>query len=61
MANLYEILEEAQNGEAMAEIGRAYGLTQEQTDAAVAALLPAISMGLKRQRRRQRGSAICSP
>ena len=48
MANLYEILEEAQNGEAMAEIGRAYGLTQEQTDAAVAALLPAISMGLKR-------------
>ena len=32
----------------MAEIGRAYGLTQEQTDAAVAALLPAISMGLKR-------------
>ena len=33
MANLYEILEEAQNGEAMAEIGRAYGLTQEQTDA----------------------------
>ena len=48
MANLYEILAEAQNGEAMAEIGRAYGLTQEQTDAAVAALLPAISMGLKR-------------
>lgn len=48
MANLYEILADAQNGEAMAEIGRAYGLTQEQTDAAVAALLPAISMGLKR-------------
>jgi hypothetical protein len=48
MANLYEILAEAQNGEAMAEIGRAYGLTREQTDAAVAALLPAISMGLKR-------------
>ena len=48
MPNLYEILAEAQNGEAMAEIGRAYGLTQEQTEAAVAALLPAISMGLKR-------------
>lgn len=48
MANLYEILAEAQNGEAMAEIGRAYGLTPEQTDAAVATLLPAISMGLKR-------------
>ena len=48
MPNLYEILAEAQNGEAMAEIGREYGLTQEQTEAAVAALLPAISMGLKR-------------
>ena len=48
MANLYEILAEAQNGEAITEIGRAYGLTQEQTEAAVAALLPAISMGLKR-------------
>jgi hypothetical protein len=48
MANLYEILANAQHGDAMAEIGRAYGLTQAQTDAAVAALLPAISMGLKR-------------
>ena len=48
MANLYEILAEAQNGEALTEIGRAYGLTQQQTEAAVAALLPAISMGLKR-------------
>ena len=48
MANLYEILAEAQNGEALTEIGRAYGLTQPQTEAAVAALLPAISMGLKR-------------
>jgi len=28
MANLYEILAEAQNGEALTEIGRAYGLTQ---------------------------------
>ena len=48
MANLYEILADAQNGEALAEIGREYGLTPQQTDAAVAALLPAISMGLKR-------------
>ena len=48
MANLYEILADAQNGEALAELGREYGLTPQQTDAAVAALLPAISMGLKR-------------
>ena len=47
MANLYEILAEAQHGEALADIGREYGLTEEQTQAAVASLLPAISMGLK--------------
>ena len=48
MANLYDILAGAQHGEAMAEFGRAFGLSREQTDAAVAALLPPISMGLKR-------------
>ena len=31
MANLYEILADAQNGEANGRVGRAYGLTQEQT------------------------------
>jgi hypothetical protein len=48
MANLYEILAEAQNGNAMREVGDAYGLSPEETEAAVAALLPAISLGLKR-------------
>jgi hypothetical protein len=48
MANLYEVLAEAQNGEAMSEFGQKFGLSPEQTRAAVAALLPAISMGLKR-------------
>ncbi len=47
MANLYDILAEAQNGEALADIGRQYGLTPQQTEDAVASLLPAISMGLK--------------
>jgi hypothetical protein len=47
MANLYEILGEAQQGEAMAGLGREFGLTPRQTQAAVAALLPAISMGIK--------------
>ena len=48
MPNLYEILAEAQRGDAMAEIGQQFGLTPQQTQAAVASLLPAISMGLKR-------------
>ena len=61
MANLYDILANAQHGDAMAEIGRAYGLSPQQTEAAVASLMPAISMGLKRARRHLRGLAICSP
>ena len=48
MANLYEVLAEAQNGEVMSEFGQQFGLSPQQTRAAVAALLPAISMGLKR-------------
>jgi hypothetical protein len=48
MANLYEVLADAQNGEAMSELGQQFGLSPQQTQAAVAALLPAISMGLKR-------------
>ena len=48
MPNLYEILADAQNGQAMAGLGRELGLTSRQTQTAVAALLPAISMGLKR-------------
>ena len=48
MANLYEVLADAQSGEAMTELSREFGLSPQQTQAAVAALLPAISMGLKR-------------
>jgi hypothetical protein len=47
MATLYEILAEAQGGEAIAVLGREFGLTPQQTQGAVMALLPAISMGLK--------------
>lgn len=47
MANLYDILADAQQGEAMTALGDEFGLTPQQTEAAVAALLPAISMGLK--------------
>ena len=48
MATLYETLADAQNGQAMVAVGREFGLSPEQTQSAVTALLPAISMGLKR-------------
>jgi hypothetical protein len=47
MASLYEILDDAHDGEGMTALGRQFGLTPAQTEAAVNALLPAISMGLK--------------
>jgi hypothetical protein len=47
MANLYETLSDAQQGEAIAGLGREFGLTPQQTQAAVESLLPAISIGLK--------------
>ena len=48
MANLHDIVADAEGGEAMAMLSREFGLTAGQTQAAVAALLPAISTGLKR-------------
>src|SRR5262245_11470102 len=47
MASLYEIPNKAHDGEGMAALGREFGLTSTQAEAAVAALLPAISTGLK--------------
>lgn len=47
MMNLYDILAKAQDGEAMASLARQFKLTEAQTEAAVDALLPAFSMGLK--------------
>ena len=45
MATLQDILANAQHGDAINLLGKAYNLTPEQTEAAVTALLPAISMG----------------
>ena len=47
MASLSEILDDAHDGEGMSALGREFGLTPAQTEAAVTALLPAISVGLK--------------
>ena len=48
MTNLNDMLDNAHDGQALAMLSREFGLTPEQTQAAVTALLPAISTGLKR-------------
>ena len=47
MASLYEILNNSHDGEGIAALAREFGLTPTQTQAAVTALLPAVSTGLK--------------
>lgn len=49
MMTLFEMMQQAQNGQAMQNLARQYGLSLQQTQAAVEALLPAFSMGLQRQ------------
>ncbi|MEP9385920.1 DUF937 domain-containing protein [Mesorhizobium sp. KR9-304] len=46
--NLFDMLANAQNGQGMEMLARQFGLSQQQTQAAVEALLPAFSQGLKR-------------
>lgn len=48
MATLYDMLAGAQNGSGMEALARQFGLSQQQAQAAVDALLPAFSQGLKR-------------
>ena len=48
MFNLYDIIANAQGGAAMANLARMYGLSPEQTQAAVEAMLPAFALGFKR-------------
>jgi len=49
MMTLFDIMQQAQNGQAMQNLAQQYGLSQQQTQAAIEALLPAFSMGLQRQ------------
>lgn len=49
MMNLFEMMQSAQNGQAMQNLARQYGLSMQQTQAALDALLPAFTMGLQRQ------------
>lgn len=48
MLSLYEMMMQAQNGNAVEAMARQFGLAQEQAAKAVAALMPAFSEGFKR-------------
>ncbi|RWO77737.1 MAG: DUF937 domain-containing protein [Mesorhizobium sp.] len=48
MASLFDILAQAQNGNGMQALAQQFGLSQQQAQSAVEALLPAFSQGLKR-------------
>jgi hypothetical protein len=48
MLTLFDMMANAQNGQGMEALSRQFGLSQQQTQAAVEALMPAFSQGLKR-------------
>lgn len=48
MPTLFDMLAQAQNGNGIQALAQQYGLSMQQTQAAVAALLPAFSQGLQR-------------
>ncbi|CAH2402889.1 DUF937 domain-containing protein [Mesorhizobium escarrei] len=48
MPSLFDILAQAQNGSGMQALAQQFGLSQQQAQSAVEALLPAFSQGLKR-------------
>ncbi|BCG82271.1 DUF937 domain-containing protein [Mesorhizobium sp. 113-3-3] len=48
MPTLFDMLTQAQNGNGMQALAQQYGLSLQQTQAAVGALLPAFSQGLQR-------------
>jgi len=48
MLPLFDMFANAQNGDAINQMARQFGLTQKQTEDALAALMPAFSTGLKR-------------
>jgi hypothetical protein len=46
--NMFDMIASAQNGGGLAQIGRQFGLDEQQTQAAVTALLPALTGGIRR-------------
>lgn len=47
LLDLYRMMLEAQNGQAIMNMAKQFGISQEQAEAAIKATLPAFSMGLK--------------
>ncbi len=48
MTNLFDLMRQAQGGAAFENVSKAFGLSMEETQKAVAALVPAFAMGLQR-------------
>ena len=48
MQSLFDMLTSAQNGAAVEQMARQFGLSRQQTESAMEALMPAFSQGLKR-------------
>ncbi|MEQ1953881.1 DUF937 domain-containing protein [Mesorhizobium sp. CN2-181] len=48
MFNLFDMLNQSQNGQGIDQLARQFGLSQQQAQQAVEALMPAFSQGLKR-------------
>lgn len=46
--NLFDMLQQGQNGQAFSAMARQFGLSEDQVNAAVEAMMPAFSTGLKR-------------
>ena len=61
MASLYETLSDAQQGEAIAALGREFGLTQEQTQAAVESLCLPYPWVSSNRRRHPKVWVTCLP
>lgn len=57
MMNLFEMMQQAQNGTAQRNIAQQFGLTPEQAQQALEALLPAFSASLKQNTREPEGLA----
>ncbi|GGC91052.1 DUF937 domain-containing protein [Chelatococcus reniformis] len=55
MYNLYDIMQAAQQGQAVANIANQFGLSADQTRKAIEATLPAFSLGLQRAMQSQQG------
>jgi hypothetical protein len=55
MSGLHDLLADAQDGDAIGMLSDEFGLTKRQAEAAVTALLPAISTGLKQATARPEG------